>query len=167
MITSEEKSIMKVRSVIIDSLNLELLDSDVNHLYQHIQDIVRHDRNPIILINEHGDDLLRKIPKLLDCDLVYAERSQRPFEGLFIGLEGAGTCSFYIQLHKPYGDEAIWKTLEKTLLTLPYMNNTHIIVHKSGGPWLITPTGSLYLKKQGAQYDIEKDTNLNKLVVES
>jgi hypothetical protein len=157
---------MKVRSVIIDSLNLDLNDADVTKLSQHIEKILQHKRNPIILINEHGDELLRRIPKLLDCDLVYSQRSERPYEGLFTGLHGAGTCSFYIPLQQDYGAESSWEALEKALLTLPYMHNTHIITHKAGGPWLITPPGVIYLKKIGEAYDLEKDPDLNKLEVE-
>ena len=154
---------MKVRSVIIDSLNLEFMDSDIAKLSNHIQEILSHQRNPIVLLNEHGDDLLRKIPKLMDCDLVYSQKNPRPYEGLYTGLHGAGTCSFYLPLNENYGDESVWLDLEKTLIQLPYHNNTHILTHKSGGPWLVTPAGMLYLKKKDAAYDIEKDPDLNKL----
>lgn len=156
---------MKVRSVIIDSLNLEFLDSDISKLSTHIADVMSHKRNPIVLVNEHGDDLLRKIPQLMECDLVYSEKNPRQYEGLFIGLQGAGTCAFYLPINQNYGEESAWLELEKALLQLPYLNNTHILIHKSGGPWLITPAGTLYLKKQDTSYDLEKDPNLNKLSI--
>ena len=156
---------MKVRSVVIDSLNLEMLDSQVSKLESQLEKILAARRNPITLINENGDDLLRKIPKLLDCDLVYTEKSDRPYQGLFTGIEGAGTCSFYLPLDAPYGEESTWLELEKALIQLPYMNNVHILIPKAQWPWLITPVGMLYLKKQNSTYDIEKDTNLNKVFI--
>lgn len=164
MRTLEEKA-MKVRSVIIDSLNLEFMDSDIGKLSQLINTVLREKRNPIILINEHGDDLLRKVPSLLDCDLVYTEKTSRKYEGLFTGLHGAGTCAFYLPINVNYGDENIWLALEKALFQLPYMHNTHILIPKGDGPWLITPPGVLYLKSKGDDYDLDNDKDLNKLEV--
>ncbi|MES2614821.1 MAG: hypothetical protein V4591_05350 [Bdellovibrionota bacterium] len=157
---------MKVRSVIIDYLNLEFLDSDIAKLSNLIDKVLLHRRNPIVLINEQGDDLLRKVPKLLDCDLVYSERSSRDFEGLMTGLHGAGTCAFYLPLRGDYGDEEMWLEMEKTLIQLEYMHKTHILIPKGLGPWLITPTGTLYLKSKDSSYELEKDKNLNKLEIE-
>ena len=164
MRTLEEKA-MKVRSVIIDSLNLEFLDSDIGKLSTLIEKVIAHRRNPIILINEEGDDLLRKVPKILDCDMVYSPRSERKYEGLMVGLHGAGTCSFYIPIRNDYGEEKMWLEMEKKLVQLEYMHNTHILIPKGSGPWLITPAGALYLKSQDDTYDIEKDTDLNKLEI--
>lgn len=165
MVISEEKATMKVRSVIIDSLNLEFMDSDIAILSNLIEKVLAHRRNPIVLLNEQGDELLRKIPKLLDCDLVYSERSSREFEGLYTGLHGAGTCAFYLPLRGDYGDEKTWIEMEKTLLQLEYMHKTHILIPKEAGPWLITPVGTLYLKSKDSSYELQNDQNLNKLVV--
>lgn len=156
---------MKVRSVIIDSLNLEFMDSDIAKLSSHIDKVIAHKRNPIVLINEHGDDLLRKIPKLMDCDLVYSQKSDKKYEGLFTGIHGAGTCAFYLPLSSDYGDEKLWLEMEKTLITLEYMHKTHILIPKGQGPILVTPVGVLYFKNQDKNYDIEKDKDLNKLEV--
>jgi hypothetical protein len=156
---------MKVRSVIIDSLNLELTDSDVGKLSELVQKIQSQNRNPIVLINENGDELLRKVPKLLDCDLVYSTKSSNKYDGLFTGLHGAGTCAFYLPLDQNYGDESVWAKLEKTLIQLPYLNTTHILIPKEPGPWLITSAGVLYLKKKDSTYDLEKDNNFNKLYI--
>jgi hypothetical protein len=156
---------MKVRSVIIDSLNLDLTDQNVTKLSQIVQKVVDQRRNPIVLINEHGDELLRKIPKLLDCDLVYSSKSSNKFDGLFVGLQGAGTCAFYLSLDQEYGDEIVWSNLEKTLVQLPYLNTTHILIPKENGPWLVTPAGCLYLKKKDSSYDLQKDKDFNKLYV--
>lgn len=164
MRTLEEKA-MKVRSVIIDSLNLEFMDSDIGKLSTFIENVVAQNRNPIVLINETGDDLLRKVPKLLDCDLVYTQKTPRKYEGLFSGLHGAGTCAFYLSLDTDYGEESTWLNLEKILIQLPYLNNTHILIPKGDGPWLVTPAGTLYLKSKDNDYDLEKDNNLNKLQI--
>jgi hypothetical protein len=164
MRTSEEKA-MKVRSVIIDSLNLEFMDSDVGKLSTFVEKVAAQKRNPIVLINEHGDELLRKVPRLLDCDLVYTQKSPRKYEGLFSGLEGAGTCAFYLPLDADYGEENTWLDLEKFLIQLPYLNNTHILIPKGDGPWLVTPAGTLYLKSKDDEYDLDKDKDLNKLQI--
>lgn len=156
---------MKVKSVIIDSLNLEMLDADVAKLTHHINKVLEFRRNPIVLINEHGDDLLRKIPKLLDCDLVYSQKGERKFEGLFTGIHGAGTCAFYLPLDAEYGDEKLWLEMEKTLVTLEYMHKIHILIPKAHGPWMITPAGTLYIKSKDKNYDLEKDKDLNKLEI--
>lgn len=154
---------MKVRSVIIDSLNLEFMDSDIGKLSSHIDLVIKNNRNPIVLLNEHGDDLLRKLPKLLECDLVYSEKSTRPYEGLLTGIHGGGTCAFYLPLNVEYGDESVWSDLEKNLLKLPYMNKVHILFNNDSGPWLITPAGVLYLKSKPNGYELEKDKDLNRL----
>lgn len=156
---------MKVRSVIIDSLNLEFMDSDIAKLTSHIEKVLANRRNPIVLINEQGDDLLRKVPKLLDCDLVYSEKSNKKYDGLFTGIHGAGTCAFYLPLEAEYGDEKLWLAMEKTLVTLEYLHKTHILIPKENGPWLITPAGTLYIKSKGRAYELEKDKDLNKLEV--
>lgn len=164
MRTPKEKA-MKVRSVIIDSLNLEFMDSDVGKLSTFVEKVLGEHRNPIVLINEQGDDLLRKIPKLFDCDLVYTQNSNRKYEGLLSGLHGAGTCAFYLPLGSDYGDENIWLELEKSLFQLPYLNNIHILIPNENGPWLVTPAGMLYLKSKDDSYELEKDKDLNKLQV--
>lgn len=156
---------MKVRSVILDSLNLELLDSDVGKLSHLIDKIISQKRSPIVLINENGDDLLRKIPKLLECDLVYSSKSTNKYEGLFIGLHGAGACAFYLPSDQDYGDESTWNNLEKNLAQLPYLNTTHMLIPNSVGPWLVTPAGATYLKNKDASYDLEKDSGFNRLKI--
>lgn len=139
------------------------MNSDINTLSTLITQIKEHGRNPIVLLNEHGDELLRKIPALLDSDLIFAERGTRTNEGLYIGLNGGGTCAFYIPLKAPYGEESTWVELEKTLIQLPYMNNTHMIIPKNGFPWLITPAGMLYLKSKNSNYTLETDSDFNKI----
>jgi hypothetical protein len=156
---------MKVRSVIIDSLQLEPISPDIERLSTLIQKVQSQKRNPIVLINEHGDELLRKVPKLLDCDLVYSTKSSNKYDGLYTGLHGAGTCAFYLPVHEEYGDESVWSNLEKTLVQLPYLNTTHILIPKSPGPWLITSAGVLYLKKKDSSYDFENDKDFNKLYI--
>ncbi len=158
---------MKVRSVIVDSLNLSLLDTEVNELTALISKIKEHKRNPIVLLNEHGDELLRKIPDLLDSDLIFSEKSLRKNEGLFVGIHGAGTCAFYIPMGAPYCEESTWSALEKNLAQLPYMNNTHMIIPNEGYPWLITPTGTLYLKSKNSTYELESDEALNKIILDA
>jgi hypothetical protein len=139
------------------------MDSDIAKLSTFVEKVLGAQRNPIVLINEQGDDLLRKIPKLFDCDLVYTESTHRKYEGLLSGLHGAGTCAFYLPLGADYGDENTWLDLEKSLFQLPYLNNVHILIPSENGPWLITPAGMLYLKSKGETYELEKDPNLNKL----
>lgn len=156
---------MKVRSVIVDSLNIDLLDGQVNKLSELIEKILAAKRNPIVLLNEHGDELLRKIPKLALCDMVFSQRDSRSYAGLMTGVAGAGTCAFYIPLEASYGDEKTWLNLEKELITLPYMNNTHMIIPKEKFPILITPTGMLYLKNQDENYSFSDDLKLNKIEI--
>ncbi len=157
---------MRLKSVIVDTLDLDFLEGNVEKLSQLLEKITLNKRNPIVLIKDDGDDLLRKIPALGNCDLVFTKKSQQPFQGLFAGLQGAGTCAFYIPHDSSYGEEALWLGLEQKLVQLPYMNNIHRIIQKDFFPWLITPAGSLYLKSKDDSYELEQDHELHTLFLE-
>jgi hypothetical protein len=157
---------MKIRSVIVDSLQLQFLEGDIAKLSQLIGKIFQSKRNPIVLLAEDGDELLRKVPRLADCDLVFTTKTGQKYQGLSDGIHGAGTCAFYMPFDANYGDEITWIELEKTFLQLPYMNTVHRIVHKDNPfPWLITQAGTLYLKAQKNHYDLEQDTALHTLTL--
>ncbi len=146
---------MKIKSVILDT---NLLKKPNPALWSHagvslldwqIQNVLRHNRNPILILGQDGDEILRFCKGIEHCDLVY-NSDPVSNSGLIAGLHGSGTCAFYLPIDVAYPDEEVWLTLEKSFIQLAYNNKIALIkpVHEGHGyPWVITNYGKDFLLK--------------------
>lgn len=115
-------------------------------------------KDPIIVLGPDGDDMLRAVPKLADRKLTFSRKSSRTIlEQIKLGLQGAGTCAFYLPLHVPTPAPIVWSELEKALSQMPYNGGPHVFQPefngKRGYPLLITPEGKDWLEDQSPEGD--------------
>lgn len=107
-------------------------------------------KDPIVIIGPDGDDYLRCTRSLVDRKMVFTKRTPPDlFDQIQTGLQGAGTCAFFLPLNVPVPPANVWLDLETALAKMEYGHGPHILrpsfKDQPGWPLLITPKGKDWL----------------------
>lgn len=109
-------------------------------------------KDPIIIIGPDGDDYLSATPALIDRKMVFAREVPTTLaDQVMVGLQGAGTCAFFLPLNVPVPPAQVWHQLETALAQMEYNKGPHILRPQfngqNGWPILITPLGKDWLEE--------------------
>jgi hypothetical protein len=109
-------------------------------------------KDPIVIIGPDGDDFLRATKSLVDRKMVFSKTTpEKMLEQVCIGLQGAGTCAFFLPLNVPVPAPHVWQELETALAKMDYGGGPHVLrpsfQSKSGWPILITAKGKEWLEE--------------------
>lgn len=124
---------------------------NTNFLGYQIDELRALRKDPIVIIGPDGDDYLRCTKSLVDRKMVFSKHTPIDLmDQILIGLQGAGTCAFFLPLNVPVPPANVWTNLETALAKIEYGKGPHLIrptfQGKPGWPLLITPKGKDWLE---------------------
>lgn len=161
---------MRVAGTILPTHVLELFETppgflpvnQTNLLGYQIEELRRLRKDPIVIIGPDGDDYLSATRSLVDRKMVFAREIPKTLlEQIEIGLQGAGTCAFFLPLNVPVPSPLVWQALETSLAKAEYAKAPHIFrpsfQGQQGWPLLITPRGKEWIEENLENLDPSTD----------
>lgn len=87
------------------------------HLDRLIDLVVEMKKTPILVVGPDGDDLLRNVSRLEDCEIVFDPNYVgEEFSSVKAGLQATGEPCFFIRAGGPAPSRETFRTLERELL---------------------------------------------------